>query len=946
MTDTHPDNLTRIPGLLAQTLGYDALFAKLRDGETLVTGNSRLARVLRNRYNLWRAAEGARSWRSPVIVPWSGWIDRLWEMAGLNACPGAGRAVPGKRQLTSLWESTLRSTAIRHTLLRPESLASQLQEARQLIGEWQVDLTDPSWFGDENENLAAFRQWNNEFDRRCEREHWISPEDRLAPLRSAVGSGLVQPGATINLLGFDEFAPARAALLSALVESGNRLIRLEIEPNHGRAVMWKYRDSKHELRQMARWVRHWFEAEPSSTIGVVVHDLQNRRAEVDRQLEEILCPGHVRNGPYSKPWNISIGIPLASVPMVETAFDILKLLDRHVDIQAIGRVLRSPWLRGGYSERNQRALLEKCLRDYYPRQVKFTELAWRAREIITKDRDGTELPPQEQAPQAWNSPLLSGVLSNLQSFEQASRGKRAASAWAEDIHRLLTNLGWPFAETLPSSGPEDQGYNWQVLQHWRECLRELATLDAVEQGLGRDRAVGKLLQICREKVFQPKSPDVRIQVLGLYEVNGLRFDHLWVLGLHNDNWPASARPNPFIPGRLQRAAGLPNSSPQRELEVARRVTRRLRETAPDCVFSYPGQADGEDVLPSPLLESDDVDTLTEPPAWQGPAWREVVSTADKPQTGPLQSPGPLTYPTTRGGSSILKYQALCPFRAFASSRLGAEGLETPADGISAALHGSLVHRVLELFWQEIRTQSTLLELDETTLGERLRVHVEAVTGEDRGLRQRPAFRHVEADRIHRLVMNFLALEKQREPFEVIAFEQKIQTAINGQAINLVIDRIDRVESGEQVIIDYKTGSENPKHWFGDRPENPQLPLYAVSAEETAAAVAFGIIRDDGCLFRGVVQRQALLPGLPPKETNTTRYLVEAGRDMHATVSEWRRVLERLVAGFQAGEAAVDPKAGLNTCRNTWCKLQSLCRVGELEQQRKLDRQGQRQEPTA
>jgi len=946
MTETLPDNLTQITGLSAQTVGYDALFAKLRDGETLVTGNSRLARVLRNRYNLWRAAEGARSWRSPVIISWSSWMDRLWEMASLQACPGTGRAVPGKRQLASLWESTLQKTAVRHTLLRPESLASQLQEARERIVEWQVDLKDPSWFGDENENHTAFQQWNRAFELHCEREHWISPEDRLAPLCDAVRSGLLPPGESINLLGFDEFSPARASLLAALIENGNTLFRLKIEPRRGRAVLWKYRDSKHELQQMARWVRHWFDEEPASTIGIVVHDLQNRRAEVDRQLEDILCPGHVRTCQPSRPWNISIGIPLASVPMIETAFDILKLLDRHVDIQAIGRVLRSPWLRGGYSERNQRALLEKCLRDYYPRQVKFTELAWRAREIITKDRDGIELPPEAQTPQAWNSPLLSGVLTNLQSFEQASRGKRAASAWADDIHRLLTNLGWPFAETLPSSAPEDRGYHWQVLQHWRECLRELATLDATEQGLGRDRAVGKLLQICREAVFQPKSPDVRIQVLGLYEVNGLRFDHLWVLGLHNDNWPASARPNPFIPGRLQRAAGLPNSSPQRELEVARRVMRRLRETAPDCVFSYPGQADGEDVLPSPLLESDDIDKQTEPPAWRGPTWREVVSMAEKPQTGPLLSPGPLAYQTTRGGSSIPKYQALCPFRAFASSRLGAEGLETPADGISAALHGSLVHRVLELFWQEVRTQAALLEMDETTLGDRLRMHVETVTGEDRGLRQRPAFRHVEADRIHRLVMDYLALEKQREPFEVIAFEKRIQAVINGQAINLVIDRIDRVGPGEQVIIDYKTGAENPKQWFGERPENPQLPLYAVSAEETPAAVAFGIIRDDGCIFRGVVQRQDLLPGLPPKETNTTRYLVDAGRNMPATVSEWRRVLERLVAGFQAGEAAIDPKAGLVTCRNTWCELQSLCRVGELEQQRKLDQQGKQQEPSA
>jgi probable DNA repair protein len=701
-------------------------------------------------------------------------------------------------------------------------------------------------------------------------------------------------------------------------------------------------------------VRYWYEAEPGSAIGVVVPELENRRAEVDRHLEEILCPGHDRSGAYAKPWNISMGIPLARVPMIETAFDLLKLLDRRIDIQSIGRVLRSPWFRGAQAERNQRALLEKCLRDNYPRQLKLDELIYRAGELRTRDSNGAALPPEQQTPQNWNCPLLGGALAALKRFERDSRGKRPASEWAEAFDHLLMSLGWPLEGDLPPSTTEEQGYSqgyareydWQTLQNWRDGLRELATLDATDPGLDRGAAIVQLQQICRDTVFQPRSAEVPIQVLGLYEVNGLRFDHLWVLGLHNGNWPASAKPNPFIPGRLQRGAGVPQSSPQRELEVARTVTRRLLETAPDCVFSYPGQLDGEDVLASPLLGTAGIEDHPEPPAWKGQTWRDVVAKAEKPQSGPLQSPGRLVYPTAHGGSSILKHQALCPFRAFASNRLGADGLETPVDGISPTLHGSLVHRVLELFWQETRSQAALLELDEAELSGRLRRHVEAVTDADRGLRQRPAFRQVEADRIQRHVLDYLALDRQREAFEVIAFEKKIRTEINGQAVKLVIDRIDRVLPDEEIIIDYKTGPEDPKKWFGERPENPQLPLYAITAETTPAAVAFGIIRDDGCLYRGVVRRDGLLPGLPAKENNTTREVVEAGRDLPATITAWRQVLEGLMTGFQAGDTRVDPKNGLKTCSVTYCELQSLCRVGELERQRKTSREDRPQEPPA
>ena len=74
-----------------------------------------------------------------------------------------------------------------------------------------------------------------------------------------------------------------------------------------------------------------------------------------------------------------------------------------------------------------------------------------------------------------------------------------------------------------------------------------------------------------------------------------------------------------------------------------------------------------------------------------------------------------------------------------------------------------------------------------------------------------------------------------------------------------------------------------------------------------------------------------LPGLPPKETKLNRYLVEAGQNMPATIENWRQTLYQLMADFLAGNAAVDPKGGTAICESSYCDLQPLCRVGELEQ---------------
>jgi ATP-dependent helicase/nuclease subunit B len=933
MTLADSKNSTQIPGVSTQTVDYQGLFSRLKAGRTLITANSRLTRVLTDQYNHWRILEGDTQWQSPDIVSWRQWLDKLWETASLQGVAGTDRAVPGNRQLISLWENTLKNEPLARTLLRPESLASQLRDTRSLIAEWQVDLKDPAWFGHENENHAAFHQWNRVFDKHCQQANWINPDDRSAILCKAIMDKMLTASPEFDLIGFDEFNPGRTSLLAALIDSGSSVCQLTITPRQKQAVLWKSKDGKDELQYMARWVRYWFEKEPDAAIAIVVPDLQARRQEVERALSEILTPGNHTVTQRAIPWNISMGRPLARVPMIETAFDMFKLLDERIDIQVIGQILRSPWLRGSEVERNSRALLEKCLRENYPRQLKLDEFKYRASEINTRDRHNNRLPEDQQGPSAWNSPQLSVVLETLIHFKKNNKGQRPASKWAELFDQLLVAMGWPLAEQDSLQSNEEHSHNWQALQAWREALRELASLDATIPVLGRLTAINQLKQICREKIFQARTPAASVQVLGLYEISGLRFDHLWVVGLHNDTWPTSAKPNPFIPGKLQRAVELPNSSPQRELTVARTITRRLLETAPDCVFSYPGQLDGEESLPSPLLNNDEIRKVDDLPGWQGDNWWDVVARAEKPHIGHLEMPARLEHSTARGGSSILKNQALCPFRAFASNRLGAEGMEIPVDGISPKLHGSLVHKVLERFWKETKSQAGLLQLEAQALASRVQKYVDEVCKEERGLKQRPAFLEVEAKRVHRHVMEYLALETQRDPFEVIGFEKEILSEIEGQGVRLVIDRIDRLPSGEQVIIDYKTGKVEPKKWFGDRPEDPQLPLYAISAEATPAAVAFGIIRDDHCLFKGVVTRPDLLPGLPPKEDARTRELVEAGLNISETIENWRQILHRLMAEFLAGQAAIDPKHE-NTCKQSYCELQSLCRIGELSLRQK------------
>jgi ATP-dependent helicase/nuclease subunit B len=176
------------------------------------------------------------------------------------------------------------------------------------------------------------------------------------------------------------------------------------------------------------------------------------------------------------------------------------------------------------------------------------------------------------------------------------------------------------------------------------------------------------------------------------------------------------------------------------------------------------------------------------------------------------------------------------------------------------------------------------------------------------------FAALERTRLAKLAREWLEVERERDAFEVVAMEEKRTLAAGGLELQGRIDRMDRLASGGHAVIDYKTGRPTPNDWQGARPDDPQLPLYALNAREDVSAVAFAKLKTGEMRYMGFSRGADLIPE------------VKAAKNWAALVEGWRKELEALGAGFAAGEARVDPKKLLQTCRN--CDLQPLCRVYE------------------
>jgi probable DNA repair protein len=279
----------------------------------------------------------------------------------------------------------------------------------------------------------------------------------------------------------------------------------------------------------------------------------------------------------------------------------------------------------------------------------------------------------------------------------------------------------------------------------------------------------------------------------------------------------------------------------------------------------------------------------------------------------------------RGGASVFKHQAACPFRAFSVLRLGAVGLGQAQVGLGPQERGTLVHVALDVLWQRLRSHAELVALGEHALSvlvdEVAQTVVAQVAAEHRDLFT-PAFARLEQRRLAELLQQWLVLEKARAPFTVLAREQAHTLGLGGLMVNARIDRIDQLADGRCVIIDYKTGIPSEADWFGPRPEEPQLPLYAVAVERPLAAVLFGQVVRGDARFRGVAAVDGVAPGVKPHDQH--RYTRESA-SWEAMIAAWQSVLTRLAQDFRAGHAAVDPKDAA-TCQ--YCECAPLCRVYE------------------
>lgn len=881
-------------------MAMQAIIEALDAGAWLLTPNRRLARWLRAAHGRAQADAGRLAWTTPSVWSWNGWLHWLAEQCLPHEAEAPRLLTPDESRW--LWEDIVSRSRAGEALLNTAATARLAYSAWCILRQWHLTLEAGRA---DNHDVAAFRDWQQEYESRCRQHRWLDETVLAERARDWLAHAAVQLPERVVLVGFDQLTPQQRCVLDVLAGAGCDVAQHTPVREARQVLRLPCADATAEIRAAAAWVRTLVQR-GERNIAVVVPDLAGQRRAIERIFDQTLIPASLLTAGRvtARPYEITLGVALADVPVIVTALHALDLALGPMETVTLGRLIQSPFIGAAETEAAARAWLDVRLREGREPQVGLT---WLERLARNEDRP-------------HHCPALAARIAQVSALIATLPARQLPSVWAILVRRLLKCLGWPGERGLDSE-------EYQATVAWNDVLSRLAALDAITGVMSLSEAVQRLKQLARAAVFQPQGAEVPVQVLGLLEAGGLLFDHLWIMGWHDEAWPPSPQPNPFLPLSLQRRHGTPHASAERELEFARGLTQRLLASAGQVVVSHPCREGDRELRPSPLIAHLPDVGLAGLGVAAAPDYRGLIFASGEPENYSDWQAPPVSVPRVGGGAAVLRDQAACPFRAFARHRLGARALPVVGSGLDAAMRGTLLHRVMELVWRALGGQQRLLVL---TTSERERVVATAVDEAIAATAKRypatftPRFTEIERERLQRLVLAWLDIETQRSPFEIVALEQQRVVDIAGLGLELKADRVDRLAEGGDLIIDYKTGKAEVHDWFGDRPDEPQLPLYCISHPGEVTGIAFARLAAAGCGLNGLARHAGVAEGIG--EWSQSKY-AEFKPQWPQLEQEWRTTLAALAAEFRAGRAALEPKAN-DTCSK--CDLQPLCRINEFK----------------
>lgn len=831
------------------------LFTHMSNGATIITPNNRLSNQLLHDFYLQNESVIKDK---PYCMPYQAFLRDLFNKARHTHSRILHPVLLTNLQQRHLWRQIITS---QQDYPCNEGLLHEIQDAWTRCQHWQVDVENPAF--SHTPQTRQFQQWQKKILEKLANLNAITEEqlpEQILRYPEALKAH------TVIWCCFDDYTPQQRTLQQTFDERGCQQHHYDLMPRPITTLRYAANDHQDECLQMIDWLTCRLAA-GETRIGVVVPDLQAQYRPLQRLLQR-----HIPTDQF----NISLGKPLTDYPLVTHALLWLGLNKQIIHHHQVRILLHSPYIFGSKSELSARSEImhdSKILQEAdIPFDVLLQELSLATPKLTKSLTELTDYPKQA-SPQVWI---------NL-------------------FKARLTNVGFPGEYPLNSS-------TFQCFQRFVGLFDELLSLSIVSPLMSAEDALDALLDAAKSTVFQTRKATTPIQILGLLEASGCTFDSVWVSGLTDQCLPKKTNLSAFIPLDLQRTEAMPHAVVARELQFAQQLLQRLQYGSQQSVFSYPRMTSDTPNLACPLI-IDLPEYMTR--AHQSPSTTTALVSFKEEYLVPLSEKNAVS-----GGTSLLANQAKCPFRAFAAHRLHAKTTPELSTGPDASERGQIIHRIMEILWKQLETQQRLNALTNDEINGLIDEAILSTLKpfiNNRRLSFSLPVQDVELARLRRLVLACLDWEKQRPAFVVEALEKTFTIHLAGIEFQVRIDRLDRLASGKKWVIDYKTSLPIAKPWNEDRPEAPQLLLYAL-LDETINALLFIQLKTGQLTCSGLSEDTSSIKGMSGLKKN------ECWSDHR---EQWHQQLTALASEFSAGFCPPQPTRA-STC--DFCDFPNLCRV--------------------
>ncbi len=853
------------------------LDARIAQQCTVVVTSQRSAGVIAGRYARRCITAGKRAWRSPAVLTLTSLIEALHTLQ-----PDVmDEFLLAPEQAQVLWCRAWQDLSACDPY-QVDSLARLAAEAWDTVRLWDLDC-DP-WRARAPTQIRTFLRVVARFEELCQAR---GARDRISTLaRLTERSQLRTPVVGGLVCGADLYPapPLAARLLSSLGADAS-----EVCTDPAAAIpLREYANTEAEVAAAVAWAAQMRTQHPNDCIALIALEPASTGERLARALAECFPPSTTTPA-YQAEQHLS----LYETPMIATAVTLLSLL-QGIHRQDLGAVLLSPYVGGWQAEAANRARLDQSLQARDAQDIDLRSLHYHCANAADGLGD------------------LSRRVEHCLRQRASWPHRQTLHAWMQAFSQLLSTLGWPQA---PHASLAEQ----QAYALWERVLQRVASLDAVFDGVSFAAALAQLKRLVRAQDNSAHLAVAPIQVVGLEAAAAIAPEHAWVLGLHDDAWPPRAPRAPFILTREAVAAGVPGYDLAHDQRRARQLLKALCAGAHNVILSVANRDQetplralrGLTAAPTAMHPSADVHRW--PARWGVSPFARAAGHAAPLEPYQLGD-GPPWHDlrAVRGGVEVLTDQAACPFRAYARHRLACATIEAAPLGLDPASRGDLVHAVLARVYQQLQYRDLGSDLAQDVV----RDSVAAVVATRRTHHEfDSAFWAIEEERLFRLAIAWIAYDRQRDPFDIDACERSLTFNRHGLALRLRVDRIDRLSDGRLLLIDYKTGRVARSELLPPRPDQPQLPLYALAlADEAVGAVAFAQLRPGNCAL--IVEPRT---GLGSDDES----VAAQWRERRA---QWQGEIDTLIAEFLAGHATVTPKRGAQSCR--YCELPLFCRIRE------------------